>query len=231
MLLLGCALSFALALLSKEIAVLLPLLAVTLSLARPARPQLTPGHWVTLLAIAASTLVWLAVRDRIVVGGAPQYQFEFGGNMLRNAASLSAFFLNTPREAIRFALEQEWRAVLWGGSCLLLQVAAVWQLWCAARARIGSRQRLALVAFAIAACGPYFLLAWNCYAYYVALSLLAFAILAALAADNRHRLLSAAKLAFASSVLATGGNHFLDYPSLLGRANWGERQLTNLEQI
>ena len=227
----GCILTCTLALLSKEIAAALPLIMVVLSLAH--RPLLRFGHvhWITLAMISGLVFAWLVLRHHLTEEVMPQYTFEFSQNILRNAASLLAFFLNVPREALRFVVEQQsLAAVLWGLSCLLLQGAAVWNLYQGAKLRMDRLRLLLLCLFFAISCVPYFLFAWNCYAYYISIGLLAFAIPCALAIGDRSRLIKAALLAFASSALSTIGNHTLDYPSLLGRAKWSERQLGILEE-
>lgn len=227
----GCILSCMLALLSREIAATLPVILIILSLAHRPWLRFRDAHWVTLAVIGGLVFAWLVLRRYVVEGVMPGYEFEFGLNMLRNAASISVFFLNVPREALRFAIEQQsLAAVLWGLLCLLLQGAAAWNIYQGARSRVDSLRLLLLFLFFAAACGPYFLLAWNSYAYYISVGLLAFAVLSALAVDDRNRLIKAAMLAFASSALSTVGNHALDYPSLLGRAEWGERQLKIMEE-
>lgn len=226
----GCMLACMLALLSREIAAALPLILVVLSLAHRPWLRFRNVHWITLAVIGGLVFAWLVLRRHLVEGVMPGYEFEFGMNMFRNAASLLAFFLNVPREALRFAIDQQsFAAGLWGLLCLLLQGAAVWNLYQGARLRMDRLRLLLLCLLFAVSCGPYFLLAWNSYAYYISVGLLAFAVLCALAVGDRNRLIKAALLALASSVLSTVGNHALDYPSLLGRAEWGERQLKKLE--
>ena len=227
----GCILACMLALLSREIASTLPLILIILSLAHRPRLRFRHVHWITLAVIGGLVFAWLVLRRHVTEGVMPGYEFEFGLNTLRNAVSLLAFFLNVPREALRFVVEQQsLAAVLWGLLCLLLQGAAVWNLYRGARLQMDRRRLLLLFLFFIVSCGPYFLLAWNSYAYYISVGLLAFAVLSALAIGDRNRLIKAALLALASSALSTIGNHALDYPSLLGRAEWSERQLRILEE-
>lgn len=227
----SCILACMLALLSREIAATLPLLMIVLSLAHRPGLQFRHVHWITLSVIGGLVVLWLVLRSHLTEGVIPAYEFEFGLNVLRNTVSLLAFFLNVPREALRFVIEQQsLAALLWGLSCLLLQGSAVWNLYQGARLRVDRLRLLLLCLVFFISCGPYFLFAWNSYAYYISVGLLAFAILCALAIDDRNRLIKAALLAFASSALSTIGNHALDYPSLLGRAEWSERQSGMLEE-
>ena len=227
----GCMLTCMSALLSKEIAATLPLLIIILSLAHRPWLRFRYVHWFTLAVISGLVFAWLVLRHHLTEGEIPAYKFELGVNMLRNATSLLAFFLNVPREALRYVIEQQsLAAALWGLLCLLLQGAAVWNLYQGAKLRVDRLRLLLLCLFLVISCGPYFLFAWNSYAYYISVGLLAFAVLGALAIGDRSRLIKAACLAFASSMLSTIGNHALDYPSLLGRAKWSERQLKILEE-
>src|SRR5690606_27201296 len=74
----------ALALLSKESAVLTPLLMALLALFAgrpPVRGQALA--WAGCLAVAAA---WLVLRAQVTAGPAPEYAYAFGANLVRNAA-------------------------------------------------------------------------------------------------------------------------------------------------
>ena len=229
--LVGCLLTCILALLSKEIAATLPMLIITLSLVHRPWLRFRYAHWITLAMMSGLVFAYLVLRHHLTAEVLPAYQFEFSLNILRNVASLLAYFFNVPREALRFVIEQQsLAAVLWGLLCLLLQGVAIWNLYQGVKFRVDRLRLLLLCLFFATSCGPYFLFAWNSYAYYISVGLLAFAVLCALAVGDRSRLIKAALLALTSSVLSTIGNHVLDYPSLLGRAKWSEKQLKILEE-
>ena len=227
----GCLLACILALLCKEVAVTLPVLIITLSLVHRPWLRFRYAHWITLAMMSGLVFAYLVLRRHLTAEVLPAYQFEFGLNILRNVASLLAYFFNVPREALRFVIEQQsLAAVLWGLLCPLLQGVAIWNVYQGAKLRVDRLRLLLLCLFFATSCGPYFLFAWNSYAYYISVGLLAFAVLCALAVGDRSRLIKAALLALTSSVLSTIGNHVLDYPSLLGRAKWSEKQLKILEE-
>ena len=171
---------------------------------------------------------------------------RLGANVLRNIASLALFLLNTPREALRFLIEAPSLAVaVWALACVLTQAAALALMIreCAPRlalegaSRLGRRTALVLTAFVAVACGPFVLLAWNSYEYYVSFALMAYAIVAALAvgqsAGPRGRWSTSMRAAVLLAVLSSGlfvvGNFALDQPALIARAEWGERQMRLLE--
>ena len=60
-------------------------------------------------------------------------------------------------------------------------------------------------------------------------ALVAYALLAAIAAHRERAMTVAIVLALVSSVLFAAGNYRLEYPALIARAQWGERQLQLLE--
>lgn len=225
-----CLLTYILALLSKEIAATLPVIIIIMSLIH--RPQLRFDyvHWATLIIMSGLVFVYLEIRNHLTGELLPTYRLELGLNVLRNSGSLLAYFLNVPREALRFVVEQRsFMAMIWGVSCLSLQGYAIWILYMGAKPRLDWKRISFLFVFFVISCGPYFLFAWNSYAYYISVGLVGFAVFCALATGDRNRTTKAAILALTSSGLSTVGNHYLEYPSLLGRANWSERQLAILE--
>ncbi len=221
---------FALALFSKEIAVVIPSLLAIVSLWL--WPQRAPQRstWVCAGMIAALTGVWLVARQAVVIPAGQAYALELGPNLLRNTASLGAFALNVPREALRFGItEGQYWALAWGAVCGLLQLAAMALLLGAALRRLGARGLLTLMAFFVVACGPYFFFGHNSYAYYVALGLIAYAVLAGLACVDLAKFRLATGLAVCSALLATGVSQLLPYPGLIGKARWGDAHLASLQ--
>lgn len=226
-------LCLALALLSRDSAIVLPALGLLLTLwLRPRyRPSCTA--WVTGGACICVALAWLLLRDYFTLPADPAYKMRFGLNVLRNTGALVLFLFNTPFEALRFFffVEPSPRYVLWGVACFAPQAVAFVILLRGARARLGKTGVLILGAFFIVGCAPYFLLSVNCYPYYISLGLFAYAMVAGLARLDRRRLTGVLMLTVFSSTLATLGNFHLDSPSHIGRARWAERQLESLQSL
>ena len=215
-----------LALFSKETGILaLPLGALlTLLVWRRARP--TRAGWIVAASSMLLALAWLAVRRHLVVPASGAYEMGVGINTLRNLASMVLFFINVPRESLRFMLEQQSAlAALWALACAALQATAIWIVLLAGRSVLGLKGVAAATAFFLIAGSPHLLFSWNSYAYYITLGLIVWPLLAALAplSARRARLVLAA--ATLSSGLSVAGNYALGYPALLARAEWAERQL------
>jgi hypothetical protein len=221
-----------LALSSKETAVILPALELALSL------WIWPRHKPTLricllgLACLVVTGLWWIARQRLTVPPPPVYALSLGLNVLRNTSSLLLFALNLPRESLRFTLaEHSIPAALWGVACVAIQLGACLLLLRGAQTKIVRRDAVFLAAIALVGLAPYALLGWNCYEYYASMALVAYALLAGLAAQRPRLLLAAAALVLLSSALATGGNYWLPYPAVIARARWGQRQLATVKSL
>ena len=275
------------ALLSKEVAAVLPALEAILAVAicgagvPPARaaetaaPQKPIAIFRRLLSrqnclLAACsigvTLLWWLVHRRLVSPASPPYRMALGWNVLRNAACLGLFALNVPREAIRFTIEKHsLAACLWGISCLGVQVVGCAWLLRGRPANGNRRDACALAAFFAAALAPHLFLAWNCYAYYASIALLAYAILVGWAAGGPRLASSPLKkgtgselmgatttkndgreapvplfqraaraaigLLVVAAAVSTLGNYVLDYPALVARARWANRQLEIIRSL
>jgi hypothetical protein len=220
---------FALALLSKESAILTPGMLFGLSLFAGSRMR--RGEWVTLAVCIVTGLVWLWLRSKVTVPPAPEYAYAFGGNLLRNAAALVAWLLNVPREALRLAATGGLRLGAAWAAAVAVPVIAAWGLALArgGLSRLSRRQWLLVLVLPVLAYAPYFPLAWNSYAYYAAIAAIVPAIALARALQGRRALLPAVLLIGASSWLAVEGTRWLDHPGLIGRARWAETTLRQLE--
>ncbi len=216
----------ALALMSKEGAAVLPLLAAIMlwMVRQKPRSALLPA------CCAIVWIAWFALRwQRVapVPDGSP-YSYEFGTNIVRNAGALAAFSLNLPREALqvaRLAGERSW--LWWGAACALLQsIAVVIIAW---RARPGRHVAVALLGFWCAAVLPVLPLAWNCYPYYALIGLMAFAIVVAMTGSDHLKTIAALSSQL-SAVILISGQFFLPYPAPIAAARWGDRQLKILQQ-
>lgn len=220
---------FVLALLSKESAVLTPVLMVGFALF--ARVRWRRGHVATLAACVVIAAVWLALRAQVTVPPAAQYSYAFGLNLVRNAVSLVAWLFNVPREALRMLVGGNKLYALGWIAAVTILVVAVWLL--ALRGGIGRlqpRQWLIALAFPVVAYAPYFPLSWNSYAYYAAVASMLPVIVLARLLDGRRRVLVAALLLGCSGWLAVAGTRYLDHPGLIGRARWAEATFRQLGQ-
>ncbi len=218
----------AVALLSKESAILMPVLMLMISLFVGAR--LRRGEWLVLAVSALICVVWLWLRGKATVPPAPQYAYAFGGNLVRNGASFVAWMLNVPREALRMiATDGLLKGALWA-MLAALPVLLSWGLAASKGGwrRLQARQWGLVLAVAVVAYTPYFPLIWNSYAYYAAISAILPAIVLARLLQGRRIAVIVAVLMGVSGWLAVAGTRLLDHPGLIGRARWAE---TSLQQL
>lgn len=219
----------ALGLLSKESAILMPVLMGLTALFVGRRPQ--RGQVLVLIACAAMGVIWLLLRKHITLPPAPQYAYAFGGNLLRNAASMVAWLLNVPREALRMIATADLKVgVAWAGAVALLAGAAWVLALRGGLSRLTPMQWRVLLAFPVLAYAPYFPLIWNSYAYYAAIAAMLPAIVLARLLQGRRRLVIAAFLLGLSAWVSVAGTRWLDHPGLIGRARWAEITFEQLSQ-
>ncbi len=231
-LLLGAMLVFlTAALLSKESAVMTPLLMLALSLfvaprGRPGRTEV--AFWIACWAIIA---VWLAARSALIGAADAEYKLTLGANLIRNLTSLLGWLLNVPRESLRLILSDQ---PLLGATWALAAAVPILGAWAIAarslRLELRGRQLLAAVTFVLIAYGPYFPLAWNSYAYYAAVAAMLPAILLASGLSGSSSIMAGVALAGLSSLIAVQGTRWLDHPGLIGRAYWAESTFSALEK-
>ena len=222
---------FLLALFSKESALLTAGLGLLVTLWVWPRYRPTTGGWLIMLFSALLAIAWLLIRHQVTAPVTGEYEMTAGTNLLRNGASMLLFLLNVPREALRFVLqEHSLAAALWGAACLSLQTLAFWLLLRKGAHRLNRKGVAILTLFFLIACAPYFALSWNSYAYYITLGLIVWPIVAAASDASRKAKVAAVGAALLSSSLALSGNMVLDYPSLLGRAQWAQTQLPIIEE-
>lgn len=224
---------FIMALLSRDIAFVLPALGLMLSFWLLPRYKLSLTAWVTGLSCIVLALIWLRFRHQFTMPPISAYEFRFGANIIRNALCLVMFFFNTPFEALRFFffVRPSFGMALWGCLCFVLQVSSFGMLLPGVREQLGGKGSIILGAFFVIGCAPFFLLNVNCYPYYLSIGLFVYAIIAGLAVSRGRLLPAVLVLAVLSSTVSTLGNYFLDSPSHIGRAMWAERQLVRLEAM
>lgn len=222
---------FALALLSKEISIVLPALGFLLTIF--IWPQTKPSKkaWAVSIHCVIFALGWLILRESVTSAPHPAYELKFGDNIIRNTVSLTLFFFNAPREALRFlVIDASVGAGIWGFLCFALQFASFILFFYGAWEKLKTKRMVILFAFFAVGCAPYFFLSWNCYAYYIVIGLFVYAIIIALSAHRTKIVLMASSLAVLSSVISWSGNYLLDYPALIARAFWAEEQLSKIEK-
>ncbi len=218
-----------LALFSKESAAVIPLLMLCVSAlagarCRPGRPEMTA--WAACVALIAA---WLVARGHFVFAPPQQYVLAFESNVFRNIASLAAWSLNVPREAIRMVvLGPRGQGLLWAFAAAAPMAVLVGTAGWTLSKRMSRLQWVALAAFALIAYAPYFLLSWQSYEYYAQVAAILPAVVLARAAMLSRRTTAALALLVLSSFIAVEGSRLIAYPGLIGRARTGEEQLTKL---
>lgn len=218
------------ALLSKESAVMTPLLMGVVILFAGLRVR--RGEVLAWVACLVIVLMWLVLRYQVTESNAPEYGYVFGTGLLRNGAVLSAWLLNVPREALRMvAMGELVRGAIWVAAVAIPMVFA-WVL--AVRSPGGGRLTGAqwgwLPAYVLLAYAPYFPLAWNSYDYYAAVAAILPTVVLARCLQGRKAVVLAAGLLGVSSLMAVAGTLQLDHPGLIGRAHWAEATLRELER-
>ena len=224
---------FILALLSRDIAFVLPALGLLLTVWLWPQYKPTAQAWVAGFLSFGISLVWLTAREHFTLPAGAAYGFHFGVNIVRNGLLLILFFFNTPYEAFHyfFFVKQSLLVAFWGIACFVLQVTAFWILLRQALAYFTGKSLLLIPAFFIIGCAPFFFLNWNCYPYYLSIGLCVYAIVIGFWALRPSAVLTVLLLTLLSSSLSTFGNYFLDSRSHVGRAMWTERQLVRMAAL
>ncbi|MEP6907240.1 MAG: hypothetical protein ABI858_04560 [Pseudoxanthomonas sp.] len=157
-------------LLSKESAALTPLLMAVVWLF-VGNTRASKAEIATWLICVATVLVWLVLRQRFTANTDASYEFRLGGNLIRNAASLLAWLLNVPREALRMALTGESMRGFGWIAATSLPILLAWIIALrSGRSLLTRRQWFAVPVFCVLAYAPYFFFAWNSYEYYAAIA-------------------------------------------------------------
>lgn len=218
-----------LALLSKESAILIPILLLALSSFGWPHFKLSRWEIGSWILCVITCVVWFYF-DRKFSGAHPDgYGLKIGANLLRNSLSLSAWLLNIPRESLRLMLTgREFVGLAWALAVAIPMSGFIYLSLVTLRLSIF--QSSALLLFVGFAYAPYFLLAGQSYEYYAAVALIFPVVVLTHGLATSDKKLLAVMLLIISSALSIQISRMLDYPSLLGRAEWGEKQLQRLEQ-
>jgi hypothetical protein len=218
------------ALLSKESAALTPILMLTISFFVGANARPRGAEMVIWLVSCAIVAVWLVLRAKATSSAAPQYDLILGTNLIRNLASLGAWLLNIPREALRMLVTGPVTPALLWITAVAVPMLAVWSLAGNTLVQvIGRRQLVAAGAFVLFAYAPYLPLALNSYAYYAAIAAILPTLILARGLVTSRFVVLAVILVGISSAISVQGTRMLDHPGLIGRARWAERALSKLE--
>lgn len=223
-------LSLALALLSKESAVLTVGLMVLIRMFT-GQLHVRRGELVILVLCGVITSIWLALRAHLTIPADPAYALVLGKNVVRNAFSFLAWMMNVPREALRMAVSgNRTLALAWIAATALPMLAAYAMAFWQGRSPWLARQWIAIVLFAGLAYAPYFFLSWNSYAYYAAIAAILPVIALARGCVGNPRALPVLALIALSSWIAVAGTRQVDSPGLIARARWAESMLHDLAQ-
>lgn len=219
------------ALFSKESAILLPALLLALSAFLYGHQRYGKCEIIALLLCMLVCVIWFYCYRQIIPKANSAYSMLLGANLLKNTVALFGWLMNIPREAVRMVLLGNVTAgALWA------LAAAVPMALCVALAVQGVRkyislwQWLAVIAFCGFAYAPYFLLSKQSYEYYAAIVLILPAILLAKGLLQSKALHWALLCCATSSLVAIQGSRMADYPGVIGRAFWAERQIDYLAQ-
>lgn len=218
------------ALFSKESAVLLPALMLSLSLF--IQKKLKVADTVILIVCVAICVVWLYFFQQFTHNRNSSYEIVFGTNIIHNTIALFAWALNIPRESIRMLFNgQTLSAINWLVPILILMAAFIFFVINGAKKYSSKYQLIAIIGFVIFAYVPYFLLSHQSYEYYAAVAIILPTIFASKCLLRANRFYVGLLLFAAASFISIQGSRILDYPSLIGRAYWAEAQLDRLKNI
>lgn len=217
------------ALFSKESAILLPLLLLALSAFLYGQQRYGRAEMIALLLCIFVCVVWFYCYRQIIPKANSAYSMLLGTNLIKNTAALLGWLMNIPREAVRLVLIGNLVAgVAWALAVVIPMVLVVALALRGLAKQLALWQWLAAGAFCAFAYAPYFLLTRQSYEYYAAIALILPVILLA------RGLLQSSKLHWAlwccaiSALLSVQGSRMVDYPGVIGRAWWGERQIAYL---
>jgi len=220
-----------LALFSKELAILIPALVVVLALFLRGKHTYKTVDFIVWLVCVVMCLVWLYFYKEFTPNRHSAYGLMVGKNLLVNFLTFLAWIFNMPREALRmFIMERYIVGAVWAAACFIPMAIVYWMSIRALKSSLTVVQWLSGLAFLIIAYGPYFLLADQSYEYYAAVAMIFPLLLVARALVLGNQLKIGLLLVGFSSLMAVQGTRSADYPAVIARAFWAERQVENLQQ-
>jgi hypothetical protein len=220
-----------LALFSKELAILIPALVIAPAVFLRGKQTYRTADYVVWLVCVLVCLVWLYFYKEFTPNRHSAYGLTLGKNLVINSLSFSAWIFNVPREALRLiVLERYWEGIIWAAACFIPMAVVYWISIRALKPSLTIVQWLAGFAFLIIAYGPYFLLANQSYEYYAAVAVIFPLLLVARALVVSNQVNIGLLLVGLSSLIAVQGTRSADYPAVIDRAFWAERQIEKLQQ-
>ncbi len=220
-----------LALFSKELAILIPALVVVLAFFLHGKLTYKTGDFIVWLLCVVICLVWLYFYKEFTPSRHSAYGLTLGKNLVINSLSFVAWILNVPREVLRMlVMERYVLGAIWAAACSVPMAMVYWISIRTLKKTLVPMQWLAAMAFLIIAYGPYFLLAHQSYEYYAAVAIILPLLLVARALVLGNHLKIGLLLVGVSSLIAVQGTRSADYPAVIERAFWAERQIDFLQQ-
>lgn len=220
-----------LALFSKELAILIPALVVVLALFLRGKQTYKSADFIVWLVSVVICLVWLYFYKEFTPSRHSAYGLIMGQNLVINSLTFSAWIFNVPREALRMLVMERFVAgAIWAAACFIPMAIVYWMSIRTLKNALTPMQWLAALAFLGIAYGPYFLLADQSYEYYAAVAIIFPLLLVARALVLDSQLKIGLLLVGVSSLIAVQGTRLADYPAVIERAFWAERQVEKLQQ-
>lgn len=215
-----------LALFSKEVAILIPGMVVLLAILVgnfSRYKKIDIAVWWLCVGIC---LIWLYFYQQFTPSRDPVYGVVLGKNILINFLGFIAWIFNVPREALRMMLTDKLiLGALWAAFCFGSMALVYWISLKRITASLSCWQVMSALAFMLVAYGPYFVLANQSYEYYAALAMMLPLALVARGLLVANKLNIGLSLMALSSIVAVEGTRSVDYPGVIERAYWGERQI------
>ncbi|WP_331346794.1 hypothetical protein [Cellvibrio sp. UBA7661] len=225
-----------LSLFSKEPAILIPALVVVLAIflhKQQSYKKMDIAMWFICVGIC---VLWLYFYKEFTPNRHSAYGLTLGKNITINSLSFSAWIFNVPREALRMIVtagfweSKFWIGSLWAAACFIPMAIVYWISLRTLKPAFTLIQWLAALAFLVIAYGPYFVLADQAYEYYAAVAMILPLLLVARALLVASKLKMGLLLVGISSFIAVQGTRSAEYPAVIDRAFWAERQVEYLQQ-
>jgi hypothetical protein len=220
------------ALFCKESAIMLPFLMMCVTTFIRLNWRSNRQAIYTFLFSILICLVWFYFFRQFTHSRHSSYELTAGINVIENGIALIAWMSNIPREAFRLILNGD----MVSGSIWITAVALPAFIFFGialidARNRFNSVQMISIIFFVAFAYAPYLLLSKQSYEYYAAVAFILPAIFLAMCLVHSRLAYLAFLLFLTSSFISVQGSRMVDYPGLISRANWGEKQLQMLETL
>jgi hypothetical protein len=219
-----------LSLFSKEPAILIPALVVLLSVFLRRQQKYKTADILVWFMCSGICLAWLVIYKEFTPNRHSAYDLVLEKNLLVNSVTFSAWFFNVPREALRMIINERYLlGCLWAAACFIPMAIVYWVSFRTLKFTLSLTQWLAAFLIVMIAYGPYFVLAEQSYEYYAAIAMI-FPLLLVARALMIGQLKLGLLLIGISSLIAVQGTRSAEYPALIDRAYWAEKQIEFLQQ-